>query len=228
MSPTPREKQREQTLIEIKRLARLQMAELGPSGLSLNGIARQIGLTTPALYRYYAGRDELITALIVDAFTSLAETMESADSGVAAGDHAGRIMAVVLAYRAWAMENKEDFTLIYGTPISGYHAPEELTQPPARRGFAVILGILLEAYRGGKLRAYPYPSEVSLALPGPEGNEPESLPADVLYIGLVGWTRLHGMIVLELFGHTQTLIRSPEVFYRNEMEHLLRSVGLIE
>jgi hypothetical protein len=131
----------------------------------------------------------------------------------------------VLTYRSWALEYPVDFTLIYGTPISGYQAPENQTTPQARRGFEAILRVLLQAYQAGALKVYPHSQGLNLELPD-LGNGAGSLPEDVLYLGLVGWTRLHGFIMLELFGHLQTLVGNPDAFYRGEMEHLMRSVGL--
>jgi len=206
------------------------MAEYGTAGLSLRGIARELDVTAPALYNYYARLDDLITALIVDAYTALAEVLEAADAGQPRARHADRLMAVLLAYREWAMAHPVDFSLIYGNPIPGYRAPAEATTPPARRGFAVILAILAEALASGELQPQPehlhQPPDLHVRLPSAGETQAEPVPPAVIYLGVMGWTRIHGMIMLELFNHTDTLVDNHAAFYRHEVESLLRSIGL--
>lgn len=225
-----RERLREITIEEIKSTARQQMAESGTTALSLHAIARAMGMSTPGLYRYFASRDDLVTALILDAYNDLAEALETAALDLPEHDYAGRMMATVLAYREWALAHPVDFILIYGNPIPGYHAPEQLTMPAARRGFAVILRILSEAYQAGALRApseyLQLPPELRPGLPPIDGQPAPALPEVVIYIGLVGWTRIHGMLMLELFHHIQPLLNDTTAFYRYEMKNLLHSVGL--
>ena len=139
-------------------------------------------------------------------------------------------MATVLAYRKWALAHPVDFTLIYGNPIPGYHAPEQVTTPAAQRGFAAILRILAEAFQAGALELPDeyrrLPAELQPSLPPLDGEATPELPQVVIYIGLVGWTRIHGMLMLELFNHIQPLMNDTAAFYGYEMKSLLRSVGL--
>src|SRR5262245_85809 len=122
MPPTRREKQYAATSAEIKDTARRLMAEHGTAGVSIRAIARAMGLSAPSLYHYFPNRDELITALISDAFNALADELEQVRDRTA-GTAAERLMAVVLAYRSWALAHPLDFQLIYGNPIPGYVAP---------------------------------------------------------------------------------------------------------
>ena len=225
-----RDRMRDLTIAEIKATARQQMAESGTAGVSLSAIARAMEMSAPALYRYFASRDDLVTALIADAYNDLAATLEAADASRPGTAYADRLLAVLLAYRDWAMAHPVDFSLIYGTPIPGYHAPVEVTMPPARRGFAVILGILAEAMAAGVLK--PQPEQLALP-PGLEVRLPvigdaatESVPPVVVYIGVMGWARIHGMLMLGLFGHADSLVSNQAAFYRHEVESLLRSIGL--
>jgi AcrR family transcriptional regulator len=226
-----RERLRESTLEEIKTIAGQQMAEQGTAAISLNAIARQMGMTTPALYRYFSSRDELITALIVDAYNAQASALETADASFSLpDDYAGRLLSVLLVYRRWALENPVAFSLIYGSPIPGYHAPAERTAPAARRNFAVILGILNAAYQAGVLR----PTERYFQLPPALLDRPDAqqllsdgLPVPVLYLGLVGWSRIHGLIMLELFHHLDTLVGDLKTFYKGEVLELLAANGLV-
>ena len=141
MATTRRERQREATSAEIKAVARRQMAADGPASLSLRGIAAEIGMTAPGLYRYFSSRDDLVTALIVDAYQSLGEAIDAAQNAAPRGDYPGRLLAAATAYRCWSLERPADFALIFGTPIPGYHAPQEVTVPvvvAAFRPFVVI------------------------------------------------------------------------------------------
>src|SRR5262249_52475144 len=126
-----RERFRQFTIAEIKQEAARQLAEQGAAGLSLRAVARELGMVSSALYRYFASRDELITALCVDAYTSAADALVIARDELPADDHAGRWLAVCHAYRTWALHNTSQFALIFGTPIPGYQAPENITGPPA-------------------------------------------------------------------------------------------------
>jgi AcrR family transcriptional regulator len=227
---TRRERLRQKTIEEIKSTARQQMVEGGTTSLSLNAIARAMEISTPGLYRYFASRDDLVTALIADAFNDLADALEAAALDIPAEAYYDRMMRTLLAYRKWALAHPVDFTLIYGTPIPGYHAPEEVTTPAAQRGFAAILRILAEAEQAGALKL---PEEYR-HLPGelrPAGlaNGEQTAPTvaeSVLYFGLVGWTRIHGMLMLELFNHIQPLMKNTTAFYEYEMNNLLNSIGL--
>jgi AcrR family transcriptional regulator len=225
-----RERLRENTIAEIKQIARRQMAENGTAAVSLNAIARELEVSTPALYRYFSSRDDLVTALIADAYYDLAAAMETASQSLPQQDYRGRLMATVLAYRAWALAHPVDFELIYGNPIPGYHAPEAITTPAARQGFAVILGILYQALQAGQLRPLPeyaqVPGDVDLLLPELPGDQSDPLPGIVLYLGVVGWARVHGLIMLELFHHSQGVVGDTATLYSHEMENLLSSIGL--
>ncbi|MEU3574676.1 TetR/AcrR family transcriptional regulator, partial [Kitasatospora sp. NPDC036755] len=117
----PRERYRAQVREEVKAHAWEQIATAGASGLSVNAIAKRMGMSGPALYRYFAGRDELITELVRDAYRGLADTLGAAAAGGA--DLAG----LARALRAWALADPQRYFLIYGTPVPGYRAPEDTT-----------------------------------------------------------------------------------------------------
>jgi AcrR family transcriptional regulator len=227
---TRRERLREKTIQEIKTTARQQMADGGTTALSLNAIARSMEISTPGLYRYFASRDDLVTALIADAYNDLADALEAAALEIPRQAFYERMMSTVLAYRQWALAHPVDFSLIYGNPIPGYHAPVEVTMPAARRGFAAILRILAEADQAGALKLPDeyrrLPAELRPDALSIDGQLALAVPEAVLYIGLVGWTRLHGMLMLELFNHIQPLMSDTTAFYQREMETLLNNAGL--
>src|SRR6476469_355321 len=131
-----RERLRETTYKEIKDSARRQMsAGDGGEAISLRGIAAEMGMTAPAIYRYFGSRDDLITALLVDAYTQLGDAILAACATQPAANYAERFYLAALAYRDWSVAHPTDFDLIFGRPLPGYHAPGEVTIPLVQRAF---------------------------------------------------------------------------------------------
>lgn len=214
----------------IKAAAHHQMAEHGTAGLTLRGIARELGVTAPAIYNYFPRLDDLITALIIDAFTDLGQAMQAADSAEPAAPPADRAMAQCLAYRSWAIAHPVDFQLIYGNPIPGYLAPADITIPLARRPFLGLFACFLEAHQAGDLQipaAYvDVPAETHHAISAWKQLSGIEMPDALLALLLSGWARIHGLVMLELFNHIQPLVGAGEAFYRYELEAFLRQLGL--
>jgi AcrR family transcriptional regulator len=214
----------------IKAAAHHQMTEHGTAGLTLRGIARELGVTAPAIYNYFPRLDDLITALIIDAFTDLGQAMQSADSAVPAAPPADRALAQCLAYRTWAIAHPVDFQLIYGNPIPGYIAPADITIPLARRPFLGLFACFLEAHRAGELQvpeAYSaVPAATRQAVAEWKQLSGIEMPDALLTLLMSGWARIHGLVMLELFNHIQPLVGEGETFYRYELEAFMRQLGL--
>jgi AcrR family transcriptional regulator len=232
MSPRPKGDQaheRDTTIDRIKGVARRQMAERGTAGLSLRAIAREMNITAPAIYNYYPRLDSLITALIVDAFNALADAIGAAEWAVHSESCGPKVVASCLAYREWAVAHPVDFQLIYGNPIPGYVAPAEVTVPLARRPFDGLFRLFLEAYQTGELvipAAYaPVPpsvrEHVATWLPGAGYDFPDAL----LCLLMSGWARIHGMVMLELFGHLPPVVGDAAAFFRYEIEGFWQQLG---
>lgn len=213
---------------EIKAIARQHMATEGTAAISLRAIARDMEMTAPALYRYFPSRDDLITALIVDAFTALADTLQAADAAHAATAPIERVWAVLLAYRQWALQNPTDFQLIYGNPIPGYTAPGEVTIPQVQRGFSAIMGAMQAAVASGDLHlpadAHLLPSAIHTHFAALIGEGQYPIDPGLFYLGIVAWTRIHGIIMLELYHHLGPTVGDVEAFYRHEIASLLRQM----
>ena len=146
---------RAEMIDEIKAVARRHLATDG-ANLSLRAVARDMDMVSSALYRYFANRDELLTALIIDAYDALGEASERAatEAAVAPGDLLGRWLAVGHGIRDWAVAYPHEYALIYGSPVPGYAAPED-TIVPAARPTVVLGGILVDGVAAGRLRAEP-------------------------------------------------------------------------
>ncbi|NJL92723.1 MAG: TetR/AcrR family transcriptional regulator [Anaerolineae bacterium] len=225
MTATRRDQVRAATLEEIKAVARQQMAASGTADLSLRAVARSMGLTAPALYRYYPNRDALVTALIVDAFNALADHLEAAQA-VATGNFGERFMAVIAAYRGWALAHPVDFQLIYGNPIIGYEAPREETVPAASRNLAILAELLAEGLAEGKVEQPRVPAWFVQHLETLRGPGRQSAPIEALYLSVVGWMPLHGILMLELFNHLQPVVGQTDAFFAHTMCHLYTQMGL--
>ena len=221
-SLTRRERYRQGTLAEIKQLAMRQIAQGGAGALSLNAIAKEMGMSGAALYRYFASRDDLLGAIIVDAYEDLAVTLEAA----AAGPHASaaaRFQAVVKAYRAWALAEPYRYRLVFSSPVgSGRLAPESVI-PAAQRSMDVFLTVLSAA--AGTPGPQPEPAVPAALRTQLEAWHARSdgplLPSAVLLRGLQAWTRLHGVLSLELDGHLGTTGVDPALLYQAEADILV-------
>ncbi len=227
-----RARMRAELSAEIKGEARRQMAVEGAPGLSLRAVTRSLGMASSAIYRYFPSRDDLLTALIVDAYDALGAAAEEADAGCAPEDFGGRWLAVGLAIRAWSLSNPHEYALVYGSPVPGYRAPQD-TVGPASRVTLVLAGIVDGAARTGVLAEPPFapplgtmqPEELAAIkaladLAFPHGS------ADVAVRAVAAWTQLFGAISFELFGHFHQLIDEvPPVFERTLLQ-MGRLVGL--
>ncbi|MEU3459361.1 TetR/AcrR family transcriptional regulator [Streptomyces sp. NPDC006733] len=206
---TPRERYRAQVRADIKKHAWEQIAASGATALSLNAIAKQIGMSGPALYRYFAGRDELITELIRDAYRSLADAFRAA---AAPGPD---VAALAHALRAWAVADPQRYFLVYGTPVPGYHAPEDVTEI-ASATMATLLGACAALPAHGT--ATPFDAHLDDHRQWAEGHP---APAAALHRALAFWSRLHGVLSLELAGHFTGMGFDPALLYEAELDDLL-------
>lgn len=214
---------------QIKAAARRQMAEHGTAGISLRGIARELSITAPAIYNYYPRLDDLITALIVDAFNALADAIQAAEAAVDSELCGPKVIASCLAYRAWAVAHPVDFQLIYGNPIPGYVAPAEITVPLARRPFDGLFRLFLMAYQTGELAIpaeyVPVPASISQHVAQWLPQAGNAFPDALLCLLMSGWARIHGLVMLELFEHIGPVVGDTKAFFRHEIEAFWRQLS---
>ena len=215
-SATRRERLRAQTREEAKAAALRQIAEAGPQSLSLNAIGKELGMTGPALYRYFAGRDELLTELISDAYHDLADAVEAADEATAGAEPADRIRALARAFREWALAQPHRYLLLFGTPVPGYAAPAHTIQAATRTLGAFLEP--LEALSPGSLAA-TLEGQLAAGLADRNPDHPWSGP--VLRLGVSGWTRMHGVVGLEVAGHFGPMGFDPGLLFEAEIESLI-------
>ena len=208
-----RARYRAETREEAKEIALRQLAEGGISAVSLNAIGKEMGVTGPALYRYFASRDALLSGLIIDSYSNLVTAVETAVLQAEPDTSSARLRALATVLRSWALVQPHRYLLLYGTPVPGYVAPDD-TLPLARRVLAPFLDAVsalpvAEAIAGSHVSAL----EAQLA-PWVQAAAPH-ISASVLRRGLIWWTRLHGLISLEVEGHFAAMGFDPALLYAN-------------
>lgn len=227
---TARERARAELTREITEIGRRQLGTEGATGLNLRAIARELGMVSSAVYRYFPSRDDLLTALIIDAYNAVGEAVEQADAACARDDHAGRWRAVCHAVRDWALAHPHEYALLYGSPVPGYQAPVD-TVGPATRDTAVYGRILSEAYASGVLAppdGFPAPPPsfsgdadvVRELMPG--------LPDDLVARALAAWTGLFGFVSFEVFGQFTNVIADRRTLFDHQVRTWGRLTGLTE
>lgn len=220
--PTRRERYRQQTVDEIRTIATEQLTAGGVAAVSLNAIARSMAMSPAAFYRYFDNRDELLADLVVQAYDSLADALErAADRGGSANT---RIFAVADAARDWALAQPHSYRLIFeSTTGSGQDLAPERIGPAAQRSMDVFLALLSDPATGTPPTRDPLPRALQAQLRAwAERSGHPSLPTATLYLGLSWWSRLHGLISLELGHHLQATGIDPRLLYHAELRALLR------
>jgi AcrR family transcriptional regulator len=228
-SRTARERVRAELMGEITEIARAHLARDGAAGLSLRAVAREMGMASSAIYRYYASRDDLLTALIIDGYNAVGEAVEKAESACARDALMDRWLAVCHAVRDWALAHPQEYALLYGSPVPGYSAPED-TIAPAMRDAAVFGRIVGDACRAGLLDppgGYP-PPPVSFAADadGIRAAVLPEVPDDVVARAVTAWPGLFGAVSFELFGQFNNVITDRASTFDYAMRGLGRFIGL--
>lgn len=224
MSPRPRREERHPDLLTaIKDSAWKQIAEFGASALRLRAIARDLGIATPSIYNYFPKRDNLVTMLIVDAFNSLAESQETTLEANASASLPIQLFSLGIAYRDWAITFPQRYQLIFGTPIPNYHAPDDLTVPAATRALVPLIKVIQDLQNEKKLRVGRFarmsPRLKSMLKSWREVEGGSDI--ETLYLAIVLWSRLHGMVGLEIGKQFPPFFDDPAEIFQREMNNIL-------
>ncbi|PSJ29719.1 TetR family transcriptional regulator [Streptosporangium nondiastaticum] len=215
----------------VKETARELLADLGAGGLSLEAVAAAGGLAVAEVETVFPHRDDLLTALLIDAYNESGAAMEEADRAAADSNASAgtRLLAATRALRQWSVANPAVFALVYGSPVPGYHAPED-TVPPASRTPAVLAGILRSALESGELtpprRAVPGPPLIRPEATALFGGLPPEPFTDVIERGIVLWSNLVGLLVFEVFSRTHDSVRDQSSFFDFAIAVSAENVGI--
>jgi AcrR family transcriptional regulator len=207
----------------IKETAWKQIAEFGAPALSLRAIARELKITAPAIYNYFPDRDALVTALIIEAYTSFGDSQIEARDSVSAADLPERLAAIGHAYRQWALDHPQRYGLIFGTPIPGYQAPLMEVLPSAARSLSALVSVIDQLRIQGKLKADGYPS----VQPGYEQQFEvwKKFAGDydvfALSVAMLIWSRVHGLVSLEVTNNLPPFGVDGSALYHYEIQSII-------
>jgi AcrR family transcriptional regulator len=212
---------------EIKAAARKHLATDG-ANLALRAVARDMGMVPSALYRYFASRDDLLTALIIDAYNALGGAVETVDAAVSRDALRERWLRLCGAVRAWALRHRGEYALLFGSPVPGYAAPPD-TIGAASRTPLVLIGMLRDGAVAGVLTVrpeYALPPAVAPDLVALCRDTFPELPPELLGRGMAGWVHLFGMVSFELFGQFNNVITARDEFFAYQVGQLADHMGL--
>jgi AcrR family transcriptional regulator len=229
-APGVRARVRAELTREIAAVARRHLASEGAAALSLRAVARELGMASSAVYRYFPSRDDLLTALIVDAYDAMGEAAEVADAERPSTDLIGRWQGACAAVRTWALANPHEYALVYGSPVPGYAAPEATIGPAGRVG-VVLCRVVADGIASGVIDDTSDGSALDTTIrPGLAAEL--GLPADptgsVAARAVHAWTSLFGLINFELFGHTHNVVVNHEAFFSSSTERLAAELGVVD
>ena len=228
MTSTPhsaRARARIEVTAAIKDEARRQLAAEGAVKLSLRAVARELGMVSSAIYRYFPSRDDLLTALIIDAYNAVGEAAEAAHQAAADAGAVQRWIAVSEAVRAWALAHPHEYALIYGSPVPGYVAPDT-TIPAASRVAFVLIGIVRDAVKGPGVTVPSLSVELRREAERLSADIAPDLPPPVAAALVAAWAQLFGLIGFELFGQFNRVVEERDAFFRHAAAQIARGVGL--
>jgi AcrR family transcriptional regulator len=214
---TIRERYRAQVRREVKQAALDQLAQAGPAGVSISAIGKQLGISGPGLYRYFAGRDELLTELVIDAYHDLADALAAATSRAPGQDPHACLQALARAYRSWALAQPHRYRLLFGPPLPGYDAH---AQRLVDASWAAMNPLLVIVREFGDLAAAPPPQPLASQLAAwAQPHHPGTGPAAALRAVLI-WSRLHGIVSLEIAGNFASMGIDPGQLFEIELAGL--------
>lgn len=228
-----RDRVRAATIAEIKQTARRILVAEGPDAVSLRAIAREMGMTAPALYRYFGSHEDLIAHVVADIFTEIAGDIRAAITAAAdaGGGMTGKLVAACSQFRRWSLDHRQEFSMLFGSPLPALEALHDDVSGPCAMEFAgTFFALFAELWRG---QPFPVPADDELdpGLAGQLARYRDALGAGDLPLGalltfLRCWVRLYGMVTLEVFGHLHFAIDDGAPMFEYTLAELAGLVGL--
>jgi AcrR family transcriptional regulator len=216
-----RERYRAQVRQEVKEAALRQLAEAGPGGLSISAIGKQLGVSGPALYRYFASRDDLLTELVLDAYHDLANSLTAATSQLPHDNPRGRFEALARAYRHWALAEPHRYRLLFGPPLPGYEAHAQRLVEASWAAMHLLLDVLREFGPGASKFSQPRAAELTAwAQQRIQGIDPSTALHAVLI-----WSQLHGIVSLEIAGNFASMGIDADQLFEIQLTAIAATLG---
>jgi AcrR family transcriptional regulator len=225
-----RERVRAATAREIKDTARRFLVEQGPDAVTLRAIAREMGMTAPALYRYFGSHEELLRHVIGDIFVEVASAIRTAINGVAADGMTAKFTAGSRAFRRWSLDHPREFALVFGSPLPGIDLNHpDVADKCGQEFMGVFLELYLELWQKKPFRV-PAPADIDPSLLaqlerfGDATGVP--LPAGAILSFAYCWVRLYGMVSMEVYGHLSWVLDDAEPLFDMMLREILPVLGL--
>ena len=215
--PPMRERYRAQVRDEVKQAALRQLAESGPAGLSISAIGKQLGVSGPALYRYFASRDELLTELVIDAYHDLAHALSDVARHSPGTQPRAQLEDIARAYRSWALAQPHRYRLLFGPPLPGYDAHAQRLVEAAQASMKILLGVLREA---GDPTATPPAEPLASQLSAWAHRHDLDIDPAIALCGVLVWSRVHGLVSLEIAGNFESMGIDPGQVFENQLATL--------
>jgi AcrR family transcriptional regulator len=231
-APSRRERLRTATLSEIKSVARQLLVNEGAGGISLRAIAREMGMTAPALYRYYPNLEELVGELCADLYNEASDAIEQVRDALPADDPGARLLAVCREFRRWSVDHPAEFGLMFGSPIPGIGEEEHENTPKHEAGnrFAgIFLGLFVEIWRRAPFKIpadEDLPPRLLEQLAAYASATGLTLPAGAGQLFLSCWIRLYGLVAMEVFGHLHFALEDVEPMFEAELASAACLLGI--
>jgi AcrR family transcriptional regulator len=219
--PTMRERYRAQVRQEVKEAALRQLAEAGPGALSISAIGKQLGVSGPAVYRYFASRDDLVTELVIDAYHDLANALAAAVSSVPDGRPRDRFEALARAYRRWALAQPHRYRLLFGPPLAGYEAHAQRQVEASWTAMNLLLDVLGGFGPGAAEPAGPLASELTAWA----GHNDSRTDAPAALRAVLIWSQIHGLVSLEIAGNFTSMNIDAEQLFGTLLTAIIAALG---
>ena len=231
-----RDRLRADTVREIKETARKVLVEQGVDGLALRAVARQMGMTAPALYRYFDSREDLVEHVVADLYDELSDVLEAVRDAAEPATPGVQLMSVARAFREWATTRRAEFGLLFGSagegviPTEDLHGPGDHPPQVASRRFGGVFAELIA--RIYLEQGFPVPDEDDLEpalrvqLTEWCAKLPVALPLGVMHVFLSCWIRLYGMVCMEVFGHLRFALDDAAPMFESELRALGAVLGV--
>lgn len=224
-----RERVRQATLAEIRAAARRLLIEQGPQAVTINAVAREMGMSGPALYHYFSGHEELVGSVTADFFRELTQVLESARDAYPPGEHGRRLMAACRTMRRWAITHPAEFRWVFASPITSQRvpgSPRELAGRDFEQVFLEEVAALWES------RPFPVPEPEELhpsiraQLTAYATASGLTLPVGAIHVFMSCWIRLDGLLCMELLDQLGFVYSDLEPVYEECLREILPVLGL--
>ncbi len=222
-----RERVRQATLAEIRAVARRLLIEQGPAAVTINAVAREMGMSGPALYHYFAGHEELVGAVTADFFRELTEVMEAAREAHPPGEHGRRLLATCRAMRKWAITHRAEFGWVFASPLTGERRPGSPRELAGRDFEAVFLEEVAALWES---RPFPVPAELEPSirkqLRAYTASAGLGLPVEAVHVFLSCWIRLYGLLCMEVLNQLDFAYSDLEPVFEECLREIAPKLGL--